>query len=101
MENTVAAETTKSRPASRKKRVAFPEKMRTEPIDIFELWCKNCGLCVVFCPAEVFALLDTGKVFVKYPEKCKQCGICANVCPDMAILLLPKKGVSERTSEGL
>ena len=87
----MTAQTTKSRPALRKKTVPFPEKMRTEPIDIFEAWCKNCGLCVAFCPAEVFAFLETGKVIVKSPEECKQCGICANLCPDMAILLLPKR----------
>jgi len=87
----VSAEVTKSRPSLRKKRVPFPETLRTEPIDIFEAWCKNCGLCVAFCPAEVFAFLDTGKVIVKSPEQCKQCSICANLCPDMAILLLPKR----------
>jgi len=84
------AQATVSRPTVRKKKVPFPERMRTEPIDIFDAWCKSCGLCVAFCPAEVFASLETGKVVVKFPEKCKQCGICANLCPDMAILLLPK-----------
>ncbi len=86
----MTSELAKTRPTLRKKVVPFPERMRTEPIDIFELWCKNCGFCVAFCPAEVFAVLETGKVVVKYPEKCKQCGICANMCPDMAILLIPK-----------
>jgi 2-oxoglutarate ferredoxin oxidoreductase subunit delta len=86
----MTAEMIDSRPALRKKQVPFPERMRTDPVDIFEPWCKNCGLCVSFCPAEVFAFLDTGKVVVNSPQQCKQCGICANVCPDMAILLLPK-----------
>lgn len=89
-EEEVSAEATKARPSPRKKRVPFPDKMRTKPIDIFEAWCKNCGLCIAFCPAEVFAFLETGKVIVQSPEKCKQCGMCANLCPDMAILLLPK-----------
>jgi 2-oxoglutarate ferredoxin oxidoreductase subunit delta len=87
----MSTETKHSDPTLRKKRVPFPEKMRTEPIDIFEPWCKNCGLCVTFCPTEVFAFLETGKVVVNSPENCKQCGICVNLCPDMAILLLPKR----------
>ena len=82
-------------PSLLKKKTPFPEEMRTEPIDIFEAWCKHCGLCLTFCPAEVFAFSETGKVIVEHPENCKQCGICANICPDMAILLLPKRRAEE------
>ena len=60
---------------------------KTTPIDIYQPWCKQCGLCVEFCPKGVFKILKSGKIEVAHPEECIQCEMCARHCPDYAILL--------------
>mgnify|MGYP005836398647 CR=1 FL=1 len=59
----------------------------TIPVDIYQPWCKQCYLCVEFCPKDVFKILKSGKVEVAHPENCIQCEMCARHCPDYAILL--------------
>ena len=61
-------------------------------IEVNELYCKGCGLCVSVCPQDAMALdMDhlTPKGYhpahMVIPEACTGCGICANVCPDAAI----------------
>lgn len=53
--------------------------------------CKGCGLCIYFCPKEVFEMSDQrnkkGYVFseAKHPERCILCRQCEINCPDLAI----------------
>lgn len=47
--------------------------------------CKQCGLCVAFCPKEVFTLDRLGKPEVSHPELCIGCALCCYRCPDIAI----------------
>lgn len=49
-------------------------------------WCKGCGICVAFCPANVLELKE-GKVEIVNMEGCIQCGLCELRCPDFAIYL--------------
>jgi len=60
-------------------------------IQVNELYCKGCELCMTACPQEVIAL-DTGRLTPKgyHPacliqEGCTGCALCAIVCPDAAI----------------
>ncbi len=61
-------------------------------IEVNELYCKACELCVTDCPHDVLAL-DMERLTPKgyhpahmvIPEACTGCGICSNVCPDAAI----------------
>ncbi len=60
-------------------------------IEVNELYCKGCILCVSACPKEVLALDNdrlTPKgyhpVFLASPG-CTGCGICSIICPDSAI----------------
>ncbi|MBN1149491.1 MAG: ferredoxin family protein [Anaerolineales bacterium] len=60
-------------------------------IEVNELFCKGCGLCVDECPQEVLAL-DLEHLTPKgyHPvhiiaEGCTGCGICAVICPEAAL----------------
>lgn len=60
------------------------------PVYIYQLWCKKCGICVEFCPKKVFEQEITGEVSVKHPEKCIKCKQCELRCPDFAVTV-PKE----------
>ncbi|MCJ7702370.1 MAG: 4Fe-4S dicluster domain-containing protein [Anaerolineales bacterium] len=60
-------------------------------IEVNDLYCKGCSLCVAFCPPGVLAL-DTEHLTPKgyHPvylisDGCTGCAICSIVCPDVAI----------------
>lgn len=47
--------------------------------------CKRCGICVAFCPREVFSAGYRGEPVAGHPEKCTACGLCVLRCPDFAL----------------
>ena len=57
---------------------------------IFEDWCKACGICIAFCPAEVFEESETGTPVIKNPDACTGCRFCEFHCPDFAISIHDK-----------
>ncbi|MCK9296350.1 MAG: 4Fe-4S dicluster domain-containing protein [Desulfobulbaceae bacterium] len=54
---------------------------------IFYDWCKACGICIAFCPQEVFRPNKQGKPVVAQPDQCTGCGFCEIHCPDFAITI--------------
>jgi 2-oxoglutarate ferredoxin oxidoreductase subunit delta len=62
-------------------------------IEVDELYCKGCDLCVNACPKEVISL-DLNRLTAKgyHPaylssEGCTGCAICAIVCPEAALTI--------------
>ena len=53
-------------------------------------WCKQCGICVEFCPKSVLEMGEDG-VYIKEKEKCISCGLCELRCPDYAIYIEKNK----------
>lgn len=60
-------------------------------IEVDDLYCKGCELCVGACPKDVIAL-DMERLTPKgyHPARlvadgCTGCAICAIICPDAAI----------------
>ncbi|MBR6342508.1 MAG: 4Fe-4S binding protein [Selenomonadaceae bacterium] len=49
--------------------------------------CKDCGICVAFCPKQVLGLDELGKVKIVNAEACIACGQCELRCPDYAIFM--------------
>jgi 2-oxoglutarate ferredoxin oxidoreductase subunit delta len=54
---------------------------------IFYDWCKACGICIAFCPQQVFSTNEQGKPVVAQPDACVGCGFCEIHCPDFAITI--------------
>lgn len=52
--------------------------------NVYEPWCKGCGICVVLCPEDVLQL-QLGKVYVHNNSACTSCRICELHCPEYAI----------------
>jgi 2-oxoglutarate ferredoxin oxidoreductase subunit delta len=57
-------------------------------VRIFTHWCKGCGLCIAFCPQDVFEANGLGRPVVANPDRCTACDLCAKRCPDMAIAVV-------------
>ncbi|MBC7341237.1 MAG: ferredoxin family protein [Clostridia bacterium] len=47
--------------------------------------CKQCGICIAFCPREVFGSDRAGGPVVERPDRCSACGLCVMRCPDLAV----------------
>ena len=47
--------------------------------------CKRCGICIEFCPAEVYDSEIDGAPLPARIEKCTGCKLCEYRCPDFAI----------------
>ena len=58
-------------------------------IEIFEAWCKSCGICVAFCPKGCLEQDEERSPLVARPELCSGCGWCEIHCPDFAISVGP------------
>jgi 2-oxoglutarate ferredoxin oxidoreductase subunit delta len=54
-------------------------------VHVFDNWCKGCGICIEFCPQQVFDMDEDGRPIVAHPEECKACQWCEIHCPDLAI----------------
>jgi 2-oxoglutarate ferredoxin oxidoreductase subunit delta len=52
---------------------------------VFADWCKGCGICIAFCPANVFEKSDSSMPLIKDPDACTGCRFCEFHCPDFAI----------------
>lgn len=49
--------------------------------------CIACGLCVEYCPRDVFRMSDEKYSYVKYRDDCWYCDACTFVCPTKAITI--------------
>jgi len=61
--------------------------LKKNRVEIYEGWCKKCGICTAFCPHDVLGIGEDGYPFVKDPEKCKGCDWCEIRCPDFAVVV--------------
>ncbi|MDE6176370.1 MAG: 4Fe-4S dicluster domain-containing protein [Paramuribaculum sp.] len=64
----------------------------TGAVEIDDVRCKGCNLCVVACPTDVLNLQpkevnDRGYhyAYPANPDNCIGCASCASVCPDSCI----------------
>ena len=67
------------------------EKNRQFKIDIFQDWCKTCGICVAFCSRGCLTLDEETALLRADSERCTGCGWCEIHCPDFAISVNGRK----------
>lgn len=71
-------------------------KIKIFEVTIDEDFCKGCGICVDFCPEEVFE--ESSKINprgyyqpkIKADKECKGCKFCELLCPELAIVITLK-----------
>jgi 2-oxoglutarate ferredoxin oxidoreductase subunit delta len=85
----VKAPVTKTKPDSKEPGGAGDARKPEKPKKsyrpfIIQAWCKKCGICVAFCPKQVYRCDDKG-VHVDRPEECIGCRFCEMHCPDLAV----------------
>lgn len=49
--------------------------------------CKACGICIAFCPTNVFTVDIDYRAVVSSPDKCTGCKRCELYCPDYCIFV--------------
>jgi NAD-dependent dihydropyrimidine dehydrogenase PreA subunit len=47
--------------------------------------CKQCGICVHFCPKGALTLDAQNNPVLTDPEACNACRLCEYLCPDFGI----------------
>lgn len=62
-----------------------------ERINVYKRWCKQCNICVEFCPPHCLEVGTDGYPFLARIDKCIDCGWCEIRCPDFAITNNPRK----------
>lgn len=55
--------------------------------------CSKCGICAMFCPADIVTIDKEKEACVEMDMRyCKGCGICANECPKHCITMVDERG---------
>lgn len=49
--------------------------------------CKACGICIAFCPGNVFTMAVNKQSVVSFPDQCTGCKKCELYCPDFCIFV--------------
>ncbi len=69
-------------------------KKRLFTIEINQLWCKGCYICIEVCPVEgIFFIEDEvsdkgfRRVGITNLENCTGCKLCELLCPDLSIVV--------------
>ncbi len=83
-----------------------PPRTREKVLVILQEQCKECGLCIEFCPKKVLCLTDIYNRKGYHPvtacdiDACVSCEFCERICPDMAIFLIGRDEAEKAYKKG-
>ena len=83
-----------------------PQRKREKVLVILQEQCKECGLCIEFCPKNVLCFTDIYNRKGYHPvtacdiDACVNCEFCERICPDMAIFLINREEAKKAYKEG-
>jgi len=67
---------------------------------VFYDWCKACGICIAFCPKEVYSPNQEGKPIINQADACIGCLFCELHCPDFAITITDRYPDRRKKQDG-
>jgi len=78
-----------------------PADGRGEKYDVhfFHAWCKQCGLCMAFCPRKIIKADKNGHPQIIDADRCSGCRFCEMHCPDFAISVDTRVPKRRKTDE--
>jgi 2-oxoglutarate ferredoxin oxidoreductase subunit delta len=68
-------------------------------VSFFHSWCKQCGLCMAFCPRKIIKGDKTGRPEITDQDRCSGCRFCEIHCPDFAITVKERCPRRRKTDE--
>jgi len=68
-------------------------------VQFFHAWCKQCGLCIAFCPKQIIRTDENGKPEIIDADLCTGCRFCELHCPDFAITIQDRVPRRRKTDE--
>ena len=77
------------------------KRKKNARVTVFANWCKGCGLCVAFCPQQVFEEDEDAHPVVAHPERCTVCNWCTMHCPDFAIVVVADEEPQSDAQQGV
>ncbi len=83
-----------------------PPRTREKVLVILREQCKQCMLCIEFCPKNVLCLTDIYNRKGYHPvtacdiDACVNCEFCERICPDMAIFLADREKAEKAYESG-
>ena len=83
---------------SKKKSKSFTSK-KSYTVSFYHDWCKQCGLCIAFCPKQIIKAAKNGNPEIKDEDRCIGCRFCEMHCPDFAITVEIKTPLRRKTDE--
>jgi 2-oxoglutarate ferredoxin oxidoreductase subunit delta len=55
---------------------SIPGEKESDKVIFYHDWCKQCNICVAFCPKQALAMDDNNYPQLVAPEQCSSCGLC-------------------------
>ncbi len=68
-------------------------------LKVYSERCKDCGICIEFCPKNNLRQGKDGAPEMIDPEACTGCKMCEYLCPDFAIQVQKEEEEEEEKKE--
>lgn len=74
-------------------------RKKSYSVSFYHDWCKQCGLCMTFCPKKIIKADKHGNPEIIDDDRCTGCRFCEMHCPDFAITVGIRTPKRRKTDE--